>query len=241
MLRIWHDLRRGQQVYVAFVSRHPIVLVPLAIAYVAAASFLLVPCVFTVYGLIYLFWGDLSPDQQFSIALPVGIVLVWGPIAILLALHYLYVTFVSFLSASQVGSFAEPVFRVLQLVATTSIFFAAIHYYVALLSDGSAYDGLVRPMPRDGWSPWTNWFDRLVFVPSVETVVDCLYFSAVTMATVGYGDIKPVTVIAKVAAMAEILFSFGLIVVVLGWVIGHAKNPDPSPSTALPGDDGTNR
>jgi voltage-gated potassium channel Kch len=55
----------------------------------------------------------------------------------------------------------------------------------------------------------------MIVKPPVETMLDCLYFSTVTMATLGYGDIVPHTPIAKIATMIEIFSSFGLIVVVL--------------------------
>ncbi|QND57692.1 potassium channel family protein [Mesorhizobium huakuii] len=230
----WHSARDRHRAYLDFVSRHPISLVPLAALYVGLVAFLLVCCVVVVSSLVDFLWRGLEPDAKLNIVLPFTVIFLWGPLTLIVAAHYLYVTFVSFLSASQLRSFARPVFQVLQLVATTMIFFAAVHYYIALLTDGVAYDGLLRPMPEGGWSPWVNWFDKLIFVPSAATIVDCIYFSAVTMATVGYGDIKPLTMTAKIATIAEILFSFGLIVVVLGWVIGHAKGAGPVAPTIVP-------
>jgi hypothetical protein len=144
-------------------------------------------------------------------------------------LQYLFLNIRSFLSATSVESYNNPVLRVVQLVAITVIYFAIVHYYVALFSDRVAYDGMIGPMPDHGWPVYYGWFNKIIFIPSIETVVDCLYFSTVTMATLGYGDIHPATIVAKIATMAEIFFSFGLIVVVLGWVIGHAKAPGGPP------------
>jgi hypothetical protein len=37
--------------------------------------------------------------------------------------------------------------------------------------------------------------------------IPCLYFSVVTAATVGYGDIKPISAAAQVAVLAEIVLT----------------------------------
>jgi voltage-gated potassium channel len=40
--------------------------------------------------------------------------------------------------------------------------------------------------------------------------IDALYYTVVTMATVGYGDFVPVTVLGKVGAIFLIIFGFGI-------------------------------
>jgi hypothetical protein len=84
-----------------------------------------------------------------------------------------------------------------------------------------AYQGLT--VLTDDQLKWWDNFDRLTFIPSWDTVIDAVYFSTVTMATVGYGDILPVTKYAKIATIVQIIFSFVLVVVLLGWAIGNAK------------------
>jgi hypothetical protein len=54
-------------------------------------------------------------------------------------------------------------------------------------------------------------------------VIDFFYFSTVTTATVGYGDVFPVHRAAKFVTILQIGVSFVLIVVILGWVIGEAN------------------
>ena len=44
---------------------------------------------------------------------------------------------------------------------------------------------------------------------------DCLYFSSVTFATVGYGDILPVTSFARIIVVSEIFVSFGALVMLV--------------------------
>ncbi|XP_042413202.1 two pore potassium channel c-like isoform X2 [Zingiber officinale] len=53
-------------------------------------------------------------------------------------------------------------------------------------------------------------------------VVDGLYFTVVSLCTIGYGDIVPGTRAAKLFACAFILVGFGFIDVVLGGLLAHA-------------------
>jgi Ion channel len=145
--------------------------------------------------------------------------------------HFLVMTFQCFSAAIRQKT---TILRVAQLVAVTVLIFAAAHYYVALFSNSSspralnrsgetsAYHGLKNPVPPNGWGYVGDFEDRLFFVPDAEMIVDVIYFSVVTTATVGYGDIYPVTIPAKFVTIIQIGMSFVLIVVVLGWVIGHA-------------------
>ncbi|KAL7112394.1 hypothetical protein ACP275_04G001400 [Erythranthe tilingii] len=57
----------------------------------------------------------------------------------------------------------------------------------------------------------------------IEThpVVDALYFCIVTMCTIGYGDIAPVTPIAKVFACVFVLVGFGFIDILLSGVVNN--------------------
>lgn len=52
-------------------------------------------------------------------------------------------------------------------------------------------------------------------------VVDALYFSIVTMCTIGYGDIAPTTPIAKVFACVFVLVGFGFIDILLSGVVNY--------------------
>jgi hypothetical protein len=136
-------------------------------------------------------------------------------------IHYLQMALSSFWAA--VGS-RMTVLQVTQLVAVTVLIFAVAHYYVALFSDGISYKNVRYPQPdAAGWGYEGDFDDRLFFWPDLETVVDFIYFSAVTTATVGYGDIYPVSMLAKLLTVVQIGTSFILVVVVLGWVIGKAQ------------------
>jgi hypothetical protein len=133
-------------------------------------------------------------------------------------LHYLFLAIRCFRSAITIEG---TILGVVQLIAVTVYIFAAAHYYVALFSDDPAYHGIENPKPEFGWEWHGDFEDRLIFRPPLDTVVDFVYFSTTTTATVGYGDIYPISRMSKIVTIAQIAVSFGLIAVILGWVIGH--------------------
>lgn len=55
---------------------------------------------------------------------------------------------------------------------------------------------------------------------SIQTIWDALWFSIVTLTTVGYGDSYPITPVGKIFGLLFILSSLGL----LGYLIGSATN-----------------
>lgn len=52
-------------------------------------------------------------------------------------------------------------------------------------------------------------------------IVDALYFCIVTMCTIGYGDITPVTPFAKLFAVTFVLFGFGFIDILLSSMVSY--------------------
>lgn len=57
--------------------------------------------------------------------------------------------------------------------------------------------------------------------PETHPVVDALYFCIVTMCTIGYGDIAPLTPAAKAFAIVFVLIGFGFVHVLLTAVVNH--------------------
>ncbi|WP_198026572.1 potassium channel family protein [Bradyrhizobium sp. ARR65] len=164
-----------------------------------------------------------NTDINFEFA-SLSIILTLIPVAGIFAAHYLYLLWYSFASLGALDGSPRSVFTVVQLVGTTAILFALIHYYVALFSGPEAYTGMIDLADKNSWIWFQyNRLPRLLTPPPIGMVVDCLYFSFVTMATVGYGDIHPESMAAKIATMLEILVAFILIVVILARVMSRPE------------------
>jgi hypothetical protein len=206
------------------INAHPIALIPTSIAY----ALLTIVCVFIAALLgrstSRLFaWFQLPGLEGFHLT-QLFSALYFSVLAGLLWLDYFRLTFHSFAVTSGLHLLLYPIVRVMQLVASTVYLFAVIHYYIALFFPNS-YSGINIPISKA-----TTTYDRLTTLPSLETFVNCIYFSVMTSATVGYGDIAPLTTLARAVTTMQVVISFVLVVVVLGWVIGNARSlTDPSP------------
>ena len=203
---------------------HPVLLIPATAIYGFATFLVAVVSILLGIGVAEVidhYWP--IPRDSFGYAAFFFGKIFFVPLAAAVWLHYLYLAFRSFASAAALKGYAGPILRVVQLVGTSVFIFAIAHYYVALFTDDAAYKGLTQPIREGGWA-YAGFEDRLSFAPSIDTVLDCIYFSTITTATIGYGDIYPVTRAAKIVTIIQTMFSFGLIAVILGWVIGHAKD-----------------
>jgi hypothetical protein len=75
------------------------------------------------------------------------------------------------------------------------------------------------------------------FSQSLVRFVDAAYFSTITLSTAGYGDIVPVSDLAKVLVSVEIIVGFGLLGFLLSRVAGFTGSP--SKVDQLPGSEPT--
>jgi hypothetical protein len=73
------------------------------------------------------------------------------------------------------------------------------------------------------------------FHPGPLGVVDAAYFTVITAATVGFGDIYPSSATAKLLVVSEVLWSFLYVIVVISTAASAAAQPrssrDPDPSS----------
>ena len=78
------------------------------------------------------------------------------------------------------------------------------------------------------------------FVPEARLAIfaDCLHFSVITMTTVGYGDITPRSLAARLAADVEAVSNTLLLIFGVGIILGTRKSgiAGPPPSPPLPPD-----
>jgi hypothetical protein len=207
--------------FLRFVAAYPFTLIPLLPLYVLAALFVTIAIMLGA-GLLADAARPGWTDENFDLLFFCGLAAFTFLLSAFL-LHYCYLSYRSFVSAHSAKRSADHIFRIVQLLGATVVFFAIVHYYVALLSDEPAYKGIAVPEPASGWFGWEH---KLLTPPPLSVLVDCLYFSVVTSATVGYGDAHPVSMLAKIVTMLQIFFSFVLVVVSLGWAISHGRDED---------------
>jgi hypothetical protein len=158
--------------------------------------------------------GSIFPVFAFLIIFFSGLFVLW--------LHYIILSFTALISNVRIEGDASIIARVAQALITTIFAYALIYYYLQLFGENKAFDGIHPIIFEKGW--FGVWFiDRLSLIPPYETVVDCFYFSVTTISTLGFGDIHPITPMAKILTSCEVITGFILIVLSLGSVIGGKK------------------
>jgi hypothetical protein len=70
--------------------------------------------------------------------------------------------------------------------------------------------------------------DKAAFSESLNGLVDALYFSIITIATVGYGDITPKTQLARILVSFEVLAGVGYSVFFFSIIAGFIREHDTS-------------
>ena len=90
------------------------------------------------------------------------------------------------------------------------IFAALIKYFGGVVSFATIFNGLQQLYGGEAFR---------VAVPSRVPYFDLLYFSLITIATVGYGDVHPATLPAKAAVMTEIVFGLGFAVLLFSMLV----------------------
>jgi voltage-gated potassium channel len=68
--------------------------------------------------------------------------------------------------------------------------------------------------------------DTHAFTPTIESLGTAAYFSIVTIATVGYGDIQPASGWARLLACAEILIGVAYTVFFFSVIAGFLRERD---------------
>ena len=78
--------------------------------------------------------------------------------------------------------------------------------------------------------------DVIQFVPEarLEIFADCLHLSVITMTTVGYGDITPRSLVARVGTDSEAVSNTLLLIFGVGVILGIKRSPATQPAEETP-------
>jgi hypothetical protein len=217
----WRNVLHCHGVLIAWLTVRPILLLALVPPYLIATTVVAFLCSKIAIPMVFLISKlglfEQTPPASLNYETAKAFFLLT---ASLLWLHYLLVAAWCLKEAIRLRM---TILGVTQLVLVVVLIFAAAHYYVALLSDEAYTAAAHLPIPKEGWKD-ADLIDRLSFAPTLETIVDFIYFSTATTATVGYGDIAPLTTLARIVTVVQIGVSFLLVAVALGWIIGKTLN-----------------
>ena len=196
----------------------PLILIALFPAYIALSVLMGTVAIGIAVGTCYVFPPEdiLLPEHLFFVLLILFLLLIWG--------HYIYLNLTAFLTNIRIERDASPVIRIAQMLLTTVFAFAIVYYYLQLFTGDKAFEGMSLIGYKKRSYGLEGFMDKLLFIPPFETIVDCFYYSVVTISTVGYGDIHPKYWLAKLLTSSEVIAGFVLIVLSLGSVIGAKKH-----------------
>lgn len=113
------------------------------------------------------------------------------------SIFYIYLVVYSFKSIIKAGKNSmftgKAIFNIVVAALSGVIFFAINYFYIYQISN-------------------TNFIGSIGENP-IEIFISFLYFSFATFATVGFGDIVPISTFAKILCILEIIYSFFIIVI----------------------------
>jgi hypothetical protein len=92
-----------------------------------------------------------------------------------------------------------------------------------LIGFGFGYLTLIFVFAGYFWALWVNDHSSFNNLPSSPSFIDFFYFSTVTIATLGYGDITPASSGAKVVTCVEVIMGIGWITVGFAGVLAHLQ------------------
>jgi hypothetical protein len=159
------------------------------------------PFWYVITALLYLHLS-LKFDLSTQLEQNTGKILFWGYGAFfLIALtisplsHYILKLFSRFLSKlKEIPYLIERVLSIFSVYVSVAIVFSALFRYQSV------------------WNPGA-------FNKPIETTLDSFYFSVVTMTTLGYGDIFPISNVAKILVIIEVLLGIMLLAIMVGTAI----------------------
>ncbi|MEM6376399.1 MAG: ion channel [Pseudomonadota bacterium] len=202
-------LRDAYTQYEMAITQRPIMLVPLFFGYVIATWIITL-----VLGLLLvLFLWATSLDDVVSVEVAeIVAFFIFMCIGAVVASHYAFLS----LKSLSYGLFSAPsdvrLAYAVEALASLCLMFAMVHYCVSALSGPDAYHGVSAPSFALLGAYYGNEINEL---PTWDTVFGFVYFSVVTFTTVGYGDIHPVSLVARLVSTIQMVIGFAIIVLVI--------------------------
>ena len=206
------------------VEKRPFLIIPLFPVYISvflAVSFLLF--LFVVMPVLYN--GHDVPESVIKTRINITVFVAMMFLIVALG-HYCLLLY----RANKTSISASPGIKqlklILQTLATSIFCFSVVHYCIHLFSTEGAYSEILAIESLKGRTidEMIDLWEYLTYLPNPGMIVDFVYFSTATIVTVGYGDIRPVTALAKIFTIIEMAYGFVMIVVFLGIAIGKVND-----------------
>lgn len=168
---------------------------------------------------LHLLGEGMDATEFNSVVIKCGVVTALVPI-----LYYVLVAGRTFYVLSEVGGDHRAVFRLLGLVTVVVVFYTVVYFIISMVSPES-FNGI----RSDDAPGLLEDLARMVANASGETeqgpipkLIDCFYFSLITIGTVGYGDIHPVSGIAKLVVCSEVVSGYFFLVIAISSALNRA-------------------
>ncbi|WP_171761520.1 ion channel [Vibrio sp. RE86] len=142
-------------------------------------------------------------------------------ILLVLFFHFIYLNLVTLAKHSRLLEVDKKVLLILQSLLLCIFSFAVFYYYLQAFSGNLAIDGIhaIDFSKNNVDFELHGMFRVVTIIPPIETIVDCLYFSVVTISTLGFGEMLPKTILAKIVVMLEVVIGFVLMAVSIGTIM----------------------
>lgn len=124
----------------------------------------------------------------------------------------------------EVGGDRKAVFRLLGMVGAVVFFYAFVYFLFVSVSPDS-FKGIrstdASGLIEDGVRKLLS-TEQQEAGYGIAAFIDCVYFSIITIGTVGYGDISPVTALAKFVVCTEVFAGYFFLVIAISSALNRS-------------------